>query len=215
MSIEITNVNIEITNVKNVYEKIANHFDQTRFNVWPCVQHFIDAIPEYTIVLDVGCGNGKNMYRDDLYFIGSDFCQNFTQICQTNGKNVLIANSKCLPIKTNYIDQVICVAMLHHIYHKNDRVRCLEEMYRVLKIGGKLLVTVWAQGDKPQQDNMITWKLQKKHKISDEPDIYERYYHLFSENELLNLIETYFKNKLKVLQYYNDYGNWIITCQKV
>lgn len=208
-------MSIETTHVKEVYDKIATHFDQTRFNVWPSVQQFIDSISARTIVLDVGCGNGKNMCRKDIYFIGSDFCQNFAQICQTNGKNVLLANSKSLPIKDNCVDHVICVAMLHHIYHEKDRIRCLQEMYRVLKFGGKLLVTVWEQGDKPTQDNMITWKLQKKYKISkDEPDTYERYYHLFSENELLNLIETHFKDKLKVLQYLNDYGNWIITCQK-
>lgn len=207
---------IEHKNVKEVYEKIGRHFDKTRFKVWPSVQEFIDTVPENSIVLDIGCGNGKNMCRDDVYFIGSDFCQTFANICRSNSKNILIANSKYLPIKSCSIDYVMCIAMLHHIYLEKDRIQCLKEMIRVLQIGGKLIVTVWAQGEKAQQDNMIPWKLQKKHKLSeDEPDVYQRYYHLFSDNELLNIIKEHFENKLKVIKYYNDYNNWIIICQKL
>lgn len=209
-------MNIETENVKNVYEKIASHFDKTRFKVWPSVEKFIDKIPKDSLVVDIGCGNGKNMYRKDLYYIGTDFCQNFASICRNNGKNVLMANSKILPIKNNVVDNIICIAMLHHIYFENDRIQCVNEMYRILKIGGKLLITVWAQGNKPTQDNMISWKIQKKHKISeDEPEIYQRYYHLFSENELLNIIKNNFNQQLKVNEYYNDYGNWIIECIKI
>lgn len=209
-------MNIETENVKNVYEKIAKHFDKTRCKVWPSVQKFIDKIPKDSLVIDIGCGNGKNMYRKDLYYIGTDFCQNFANICRNNNKNVLMANSKILPIKSDYVDDVICIAMLHHIYFEKDRIQCVNEMYRILKIGGKLLITVWAQGDKPTQDNMISWKIQKKHKVSiDEPEVYQRYYHLFSENELLNIIEKNFNQQLKVNEYYNDYGNWIIECTKI
>lgn len=209
-------LSIETVNVKNVYEKIATHFDKTRFKVWPSVQKFIDNIPSHSLVLDVGCGNGKNMCRDDIYFIGTDFCQNFANICGSNGKNIIMANSKYLPIKDNSVNYVMCIAMLHHIYREDERIQCIQEMYRALIHGGQLIITVWAQGDKPTQDNMITWKLQKKHKISEnEPDVYQRYYHLFSENELINLIKIYFKGKLEVIQYFSDYGNWIIVCQKI
>lgn len=208
-------MNIETENVKNVYEKIAKHFDKTRFKVWPSVEKFIDKIPKDSLVLDVGCGNCKNMYRQDVYFIGSDFCQNFASICRNNNKNVFMANSKILPIKDNSMDDVICIAMLHHIYSEIHRIQCIHEIYRVLKMGGKMLITVWAQGNKPEQDNMIPWKIQKKHKISEnEPEVYQRYYHLFSENELLNIIKNNFDQKLIVKEYYNDYGNWIIECVK-
>ena len=115
------NPSIETVNVKNVYEKIARHFDKTRFKVWPSVQKFIDNIPSHSLVLDVGCGNGKNMCRDDIYFIGSDFCQNFANICGSNGKNIIMANSKYLPIKDNSVNYVMCIAMLHHIYREDDQ----------------------------------------------------------------------------------------------
>ena len=144
------------------------------------------------------------------------FAKHLLTYVSLDNKNILIANSKYLPIRSQSIEYVMCIAMLHHIYLKIDRIQCLREMVRVLKVGGKLIVTVWAQGEKAQQDNMIPWKLQKQHKISDEePDVYQRYYHLFSDNELINLIKEYFENQLKIIKYYNDYNNWIIICQKL
>jgi hypothetical protein len=53
--------------VKEVYEKIAGHFDTTRYAVWGCVKRFLDGVHKCSIVGDIGCGNGKNMaYRKDL-----------------------------------------------------------------------------------------------------------------------------------------------------
>ncbi|RNF03371.1 tRNA methyltransferase [Trypanosoma rangeli] len=50
---------LEREHVLNVYNAIATHFSSTRYKAWPKVQAFIEALPKYALVADVGCGNGK------------------------------------------------------------------------------------------------------------------------------------------------------------
>ena len=50
--------------VYETYNTIANHFDKTRSYVWPNIKKYIDTIKANSIVADIGCGNGKNMYRN-------------------------------------------------------------------------------------------------------------------------------------------------------
>lgn len=42
-----------------VYEEIASHFSDTRHKPWPNVLAFVQALPLGSLVVDVGCGNGK------------------------------------------------------------------------------------------------------------------------------------------------------------
>ena len=50
---------MEKEHVYDVYEKIAPHFSNTRYKPWPRVEQFLNSLPQGSIVLDVGCGNGK------------------------------------------------------------------------------------------------------------------------------------------------------------
>lgn len=50
---------LEIENVHNVYDKIANHFSETRHSPWPQVAEFLNSFEKSDVLLDVGCGNGK------------------------------------------------------------------------------------------------------------------------------------------------------------
>ena len=57
-------MSIEDLNVKDVYNKIANEFNNTRYRPWTFVENFLYNIPKNSIIGDIGCGNGKNMlYR--------------------------------------------------------------------------------------------------------------------------------------------------------
>ncbi|KEG12726.1 tRNA methyltransferase [Trypanosoma grayi] len=50
---------LEREHVLKVYDAIATHFSSTRYKAWPKVQAFIESLPKYSMVADVGCGNGK------------------------------------------------------------------------------------------------------------------------------------------------------------
>lgn len=49
-----------------VYENIANHFDHTRHSQWTGVKRFLLSLPPNSLLLDVGCGNGKYLVSDHL-----------------------------------------------------------------------------------------------------------------------------------------------------
>ena len=58
---------LEDTHVHEVYEKIANHFSETRHKAWPRVEGFVSSLGEdgaAQILVDVGCGNGKYLGRN-------------------------------------------------------------------------------------------------------------------------------------------------------
>lgn len=45
--------------VHEVYDAIASHFSSTRYKAWPQVRQFIQSLPPFTLIADIGCGNGK------------------------------------------------------------------------------------------------------------------------------------------------------------
>ncbi|KAL7695888.1 Methyltransferase domain containing protein [Lotmaria passim] len=45
--------------VHDVYSAIADHFSSTRYKAWPCVAAFLEALPPFSLIADMGCGNGK------------------------------------------------------------------------------------------------------------------------------------------------------------
>lgn len=52
---------IEKKYVQETYDAIAPHFSLTRTKVWPFVEKYLNNLPHYSIVADIGCGNGKNV----------------------------------------------------------------------------------------------------------------------------------------------------------
>jgi hypothetical protein len=45
--------------------------------------------------------------------------------------------------------------------------------------------------------------------------VYHRYYHVFREGELENLITKNFAGKLQISSRYYDHANWVVVCTKV
>lgn len=64
--------------------------------------------------------------------------------------DVAIADGLALPYRPATCDGVLCIAVLHHIASPGRRMALLAQLARVLRPGGRALVTVWAT----QQENM-------------------------------------------------------------
>jgi hypothetical protein len=47
--------------VTDVYNKIAPHFNNTRAYIWKDIKEFILDISKNGFLLEIGCGNGKNL----------------------------------------------------------------------------------------------------------------------------------------------------------
>ena len=61
--------------VQSVYNDIATHFNQTRTYIWPKVKEYIESLPPWSIVLDVGCGNGRNMKKSVRLLLCNKICR--------------------------------------------------------------------------------------------------------------------------------------------
>lgn len=64
----------EKKHVEDVYDRIALHFNQTRYKAWPVVLSFLLSLKAGMVGIDIGCGNGKNMMvrRGDILMTGFD-----------------------------------------------------------------------------------------------------------------------------------------------
>lgn len=82
-------------------------------------------------VLDVGGSNG-NRYRS-LFHFGS-----YTTL-DINGEADIQASSDHIPLKSGMIDTILCIQLFHYFI---DPLPHLKEMRRVLKPGGKLILSV-------------------------------------------------------------------------
>lgn len=171
--------------MKTDYDKIANSFSSTRFAIWNCVGNFMDSLDKHQTLLDVGCGNGKYAnYRNDIRWFGCDLSRELLYIAQAKNNALAQASVTHLPYKSNSFDVSMSIAVIHHLDSPDSRSQALKEIARVTK--HKALVTVWAREqpiklkwqDLGNNDFLIPWQ-----------DSIQRYYHLFTREEFVILLQ--------------------------
>lgn len=160
--------------VHDVYNQIASHFSKTRYKPWPIVDQFLKAREDYSIGLDVGCGNGKYLgINEKLYIVGSDRSDGLIDCARriSDGKyDLAVADGLNLPHHENRFDFAISIAVIHHFATEERRVDAIRHILSKLRTGGQFLVYCWAleqeksrrgykEGD--DQDILIPWVLQK------------------------------------------------------
>ncbi len=209
---ENSNNNLETTYVKEVYEEIAPHFSNTRSYKWSWVIDFLDSLKTDSIVYDLGCGNGRNMDHGSLKFIGIDNCENFVSICKNKNLSVINSNITKIPLNNNSADAIICIAVFHHLSSTENRIQSLLEMKRLVKPGGKILISTWSI-NQPQKtrrtfnnygNNIVLWNSYGK--------VYERYYYIFKLDEIKELIK---RVGLIIINYEYSCGNEVFTLMKI
>jgi len=191
---------IEKDHVYEVYDIIAAHFSNTRYKAWPLVENFLFDLPVGAVVADVGCGNGKYLgVNPNLHMIGSDRSIRFVEICKEKGHECMAADNLHLPYRDSSFDSAISIAVIHHFAAEERRLRSLQELIRIIKPGGKLLVTVWAlQQDWKgknynEQDVMIPWHFREDFKKKTEKKKRTRKYNNTTKQNNNN--PNYNKNK--------------------
>jgi SAM-dependent methyltransferase len=101
-----------------------------------------------------GCGNGRYLHiNKSVYKFGVDVCYPLVELSKEKGYEVLVADNQSLPFKDAAFDAVISVGVLHHFSTEDRRIKALNELCRVLRPGGKLLVYVWAYEQKHRRVN--------------------------------------------------------------
>ena len=201
--------------IEQVYDKIADQFNNTRYKIWGSVKTFMDSLPKDASVLELGCGNGKNMlYRSDINIKGIDISNEQVIICKRKNLDVEKGNITELKFDDDSFDFMICIATYHHLDNDIDRQKCLKEMYRCLKYNGEVFITVWAMEQQEnstfnftQTDEMVPWK------SKDDGNTYLRYYHIYRKDEL-RLEITRLCPEFKIVKIDWELGNWYVLLKK-
>ena len=174
--------------VCDIYNQISAHFHKTRGYKWSWIEEFINNLSNGSCILDIGCGNGRNMLNNNHTFIGIDNSIEFLKICISQGLSVLLSDMTSIPINTCSQDAIVCIASFHHLSNRDRRISALKEMKRIIKPGGKILISVWSknQPDKTRRkfdrygDIIVTWN-------NNRGKIYNRYYYIFKIDEITKL----------------------------
>jgi SAM-dependent methyltransferase len=188
--------------MSSCYDIIANDFSKTRAYVWKCVKHFIDGTnvdSEDIRVIEVGCGNGKNLdylskhgfTKDAIYSL--DSCQLFVNMVRNKGYNCSLELAQNIDrlYPSNRFDYLLCIAVIHHLPTEEERIDTITKCITLLKKGGRALFTTWAfeqsftdncgtvfTTSKPRSfpnvgDNIVSWNKNKnknKNKIDSDGD---------------------------------------------
>ena len=151
-----------------------HHTRGKRGVLWPGATQFLKELRQGSMVADIGCGDGKYfpaILANGSYVVGTDMSRPLLQAAVDAGKlslqsgndaapesrrvgsakemfngrpAVAVADCMHLPLRTNSFDAAICIAVMHHLSTLARRIRCLEELARVVKVGGLINIQAWA-----------------------------------------------------------------------
>ncbi|KAL1130163.1 hypothetical protein AAG570_013101, partial [Ranatra chinensis] len=110
-----------------------------------------------------GCGSGKYLsVNPSVFKLGADRCSRLTEAAREDSRNeVLVCDNLALPFRDESFDAVLSIAVVHHFATTERRVGALRELARVLRIGGRLVISVWAMEQRHRkfesQDVLVPW----------------------------------------------------------
>ena len=157
--------------VHAVYDAIATQWHHTRGKrgvLWPGATQFLKQLPRGSVVADVGCGDGKYfpaIWEAGSFVIGTDISRPLlkTSVGASSGDDspesrriseernhlrdrpaIAVADCMSVPLRSKSCDAAICIAVMHHISTEVRRLRCIEELVRIVRPGGMINIQAWA-----------------------------------------------------------------------
>lgn len=183
---------MKIPNQEKVWDELAEQWNNFRQRPFKDVSLEIEKIIQKIKpgkILDLGCGNCRNLLffaKEGFDCYGVDFSQNMLnygkEFAKKNNFNVKLKKAQLekIPFKNNNFDYLLSIATLHHL-NKENQEDAVKEMYRILRVGGIAIVSVW---NKWPFSIIIKQKYEKWHK---QGKIYHRYYYFFTPSEIKKL----------------------------
>lgn len=143
-----------------------------------CFKNFILNITFFDSVVDIGCGDGKNMLKlKELgynFIEGCDQSEELVENCKNNNLNVIKSDVVNLTYQDNQFDVTLCMSVLHHLPTTELRKCAIKELTRITKNDGLIFISVNANQE------------YGKNNLMNDNGIF---YHLFDMCELVNLCE--------------------------
>jgi len=112
------------------------------------VEHFAKTLPPGAKVLDVGCGmQPYKQFFSHVNYIGLDVWVSGREAHEKTAD--IYFHGENIPMDSESVDSVLCTEVLEHSVNPDILIR---EMYRVLRPGGRLCITVpfiWGLHEQP------------------------------------------------------------------
>lgn len=227
--------NKSLFNIQQTFDEIAAEFDITRYKPWPQTIEFINELPENGLILDLGCGNGRNsLYLASVQrgfrILGLDFSLPMLRIAEgklkqrgfTADVDLILGDIVKLPIASSSMDGALFVAALHHLPSAKLRLASVLELERCLKIGGKAFISVWDFEQERFKDE-FSHQLENPPKDGEFGDVFVpwtgkrgvtklRFYHLFYRDEFQKLLE---QTSLEIIEIFSASDNYHGVVEKI
>jgi ubiquinone/menaquinone biosynthesis C-methylase UbiE len=220
-----------IEQTRLAYNAVAEDFSRTRARLWPALNLFKDYIRDNDKVLDIGCGNGrltKLIEGKNVDYLGIDYSESLIGIAKEIFPEFKFEAGDLLNLKQddNQYDAVLLIAVLHHIPSDKFRNQALKEIFRILKPGGKLLMTNWNLWQPRFWHYHFKYFMDRRRKIHDldKGDIMRewsgtgnyRYVHSFTKNELFELaLANGFKQAENIYVKYSGKESYFLSSQNI
>jgi tRNA (uracil-5-)-methyltransferase TRM9 len=179
--------------VPRTYDRIAEHFAETREYPWPEVKEFLADQREegdVELALDLGCGNGRHaelLAEQAGRIVGVDASRGLLDTARQRAADrgfdldLVQADAARIPLRPDCVDVAVYVATLHHLGSRDQRVASLSDLARVLTDDGRALVSVWSTAhDRFDRDagfdTQVDWTLPGGETVP-------RFYHIYAPDE--------------------------------
>lgn len=203
MKSEIVNKILEETEIG--YDCVAGKFSDTRRSFWRDLEFIGDYAKNDDLILDFGCGNGRllELFRDKkIKYFGLDVSQKLIDLAQVKYLEHAtdfhkISGSDSLAFPDNFFNAVYAIAVFHHIPSKKKRLELAQELFRVTKPGGHVVITVWDLSKEKYHKSIIKNRWKKIFGLSrlgwndclisftnNEGKVFQRFHHAWTKNEL-------------------------------
>ena len=214
------------------YEDIGKSFDVTRKKYsWPEIDEFSGKISASDSVIDIGCGNGRLFSRlpKGVKYLGVDASHSLIEAAKQNFSNAefKVGDGANMPdVASNLFDWAISLAVWHHFAGSDNQIKFLNEVARVVKPNGRVIISVWdVLGNKN-----LRWRVFKSRLLcifllrfylwndivfpwrdSSGKIIGLRYYHIFSPK---NIRRLFARSNLKLVSISKSGGNYWLEAEK-
>ncbi|XP_066537011.1 alkylated DNA repair protein alkB homolog 8 isoform X2 [Hoplias malabaricus] len=157
--------------VHRVYEEISAHFSSTRHAPWPRVRDFLLTLSPGDTLADIGCGNGKYLgINPQIRTVGCDRSESLVRICAERGFEAFVSDALNVPLRSGGFDACVSIAVIHHFSTQKRRLAAVEELVRLLKVGGRALIYVWAKEQEFNKQKSKYLKVNKSQEEEEEED---------------------------------------------
>jgi ubiquinone/menaquinone biosynthesis C-methylase UbiE len=175
-------------NQKEVWDAIAERWSEFRQTPSPTVVDFLK--DKKGKILDLGCGSGRNfikLRKGKIY--GLDFSEKMIELAKKDAKKKKIdvelkVMGKKIPYEKEFFDSAICIAVLHCLKPKEQKVM-IKELHRVLKKKATALISVWGRKSprlkNAKKESYVGWKTGETKQL--------RYTYIYDLIELQNQLE--------------------------